>query len=235
MKPYYQNDMVTLYHADARDVLPTLPRESADLIVCDPPYGVNWQSNYRNDEFDHIAGDDGSLDVVAVIGMALTRLRQHRHLYTFGRWDLAALPVSGVTELVWDKCIFGLGNLETPWGPQHEYITFAVEQSRKAKRDANAGNLSARLRRGSVLRYPRSNAGGVTRHPTEKPVPLLRELIESSSRIGETVLDWCMGSGSTGEAAMLEGRKFIGIELKEQYCEIAASRMARLPLFGGQS
>ena len=88
------------------------------------------------------------------------------------------------------------------------------------------------MRRGTVLRYPNTRGRGATRHPTEKPVALLRELIESSSRFGETVLDPFIGSGSTLVAAALEGRKAIGIEIEERYCEIAANRLAHgaLPL-----
>jgi site-specific DNA-methyltransferase (adenine-specific) len=75
-----------------------------------------------------------------------------------------------------------------------------------------------------VIRVPRPNAKQVKRHPTEKPVALLRRLIESSSLIGETVLDPFLGSGSTIVAAIAEGRKGIGIELEERYVETAVER-----------
>jgi site-specific DNA-methyltransferase (adenine-specific) len=75
---------------------------------------------------------------------------------------------------------------------------------------------------------PSTNTGnGAKRHPTEKPVMLLRQLIEASSLFGETVLDPFMGAGSTLVAAKAEGRKAIGVEVDERYCEIAASRMGQ--------
>ena len=63
VEPYYSDERATLYHGDCRDVLPTLGRDAVDLIVTDPPYGVDFKSNRGN--HDRIAGDDGSLDVAA--------------------------------------------------------------------------------------------------------------------------------------------------------------------------
>jgi DNA modification methylase len=103
-----------------------------------------------------------------------------------------------------------------------------------AQRRGGTGNGPARLRKASVLRFQRPSGAGVVLHPTEKPIPLLRELIESSSRLGEIVLDPFMGSGSTIAAARLEGRRAIGIEVDEGYCEIAARRLEQGVLdFGG--
>jgi DNA modification methylase len=71
-------------------------------------------------------------------------------------------------------------------------------------------------------------------HPTEKPVMLLRQLIEASSLHGDVVLDPFLGSGSTVVAARTEGRRAVGIEIEERYCEIAAKRLAQEVLdFGG--
>jgi site-specific DNA-methyltransferase (adenine-specific) len=77
-----------------------------------------------------------------------------------------------------------------------------------------------------VIHAQRIQGGATLRHPTEKPVPLLRQLIESSSVWGETVLDFCVGVGSTLVAARLEGRKAIGIEIDERFCEVAAERLS---------
>jgi DNA modification methylase len=233
VKPYYRDESVTLYHGDCRAVLPALT-EPIDLLLTDPPYGVNWQSNTRREKFDKIAGDDGTLDVPAVLTQACRLLRVSRHAYVFGAFDLTATPLTAAVHLVWDKQIIGAGNLSLPWGPAHEPITFAVHKPSQANKEAGRGNLSARLRKGSVLRAPRPHAGGVTRHPTEKPVSILREMIESSSVLGETVLDPFAGSGSTLVAAMLEGRRAIGIELDERYCETTAQRLQQQILdFGG--
>lgn len=227
IEPYYQDEDVTLYLGDAREVLIDLGRDTSDLIVTDPPYGQDYLSN-RGSDHTRIVGDDGTLDVAAVLTQACKTLRRGRHAYVFGPSTLVeGAPLAAVVELIWDKQIVGMGDLSLPWSRSHEPITFAVYEPSKANRDKGYGGLSARLRQGSVLRVPRTNGGGTKRHPTEKPVPLLRQLIESSSVWGETVLDPFVGVGSTLVAARAEGRRSVGIEIEEKYCEIAAQRLSR--------
>ncbi|MGW0015513.1 DNA-methyltransferase [Streptomyces tendae] len=223
----YQSDRVTLYRGDAAALVGTLP--TVDLLATDPPYGVRWNSGFNGGRFGKLIGDDGSLDVPGLLG-ALTRahLRNHRHAYVFGyRPDQLTQPLQlvGTAELVWDKVNIGMGNLTLPWGPQHEKIAFGVHQGGKTA--TPRGGLTARLRAGSILRHQRPNGTGVNRHPTEKPVPLMAELIESSSRRGETVLDPFAGSGSTLVAAILTGRRAIGCELDPRYVEVAVSRLSK--------
>jgi DNA modification methylase len=231
VQPYYHDDVCTIYHGDAREVLPTLPRDFVDLLITDPPYGVEWQSGFRGTKLASLEGDDGSLDVAAVLALAMPALREARHLYVFGPADLSSLPLGATTELIWDKGIVGMGNLTLPWGPAHERITFGVHVARPSNRARGNGRLAARLRRGSVIGVQRKQSGELedwnVQHPTEKPVDLLRQLIESSSVIGETVLDPFMGCGSTLVAAKREDRRGIGIELNERYCETAAKRLSQ--------
>lgn len=240
MTPYYDDGTCVIYHGDCRAVLHTLARESVDLIVTDPPYGMDWQSSRRINKLARIDGDGKGADdlVSAALSASLRSLRNHRHLYVFGRPDLSQLPIGASTELVWDKEMLGLGNLALPWGPSWEPITFAVYSSRPSGRAQGDGRFAARLRRGSVLRVPRANAGQVEDrhdpHPTGKPVPLLRQLIEASSLLGETVLDPFMGGGSTLVAARAEGRCAVGIEVDERYCEAAARRLSQGVLFDPQ-
>jgi DNA modification methylase len=225
VKPYYQAHGVTLYHGDACRVLANVSAE-CDLIIADPPYGVAYESGWRQENaFGPITGDHGPDAGVAILAAGLQHLREYRHVYVFGRFNLSALPLASSVELVWDKGMIGMGDLALPWGPQHEPITFAVYVPSTVARSDNRGGLSARLRRGSVIRCQRPNSTGVRHHPTEKPVELLRQLIESSSVMGETVLDPCCGSGSTLIAAALEGRRAIGIEVEERNCETTARRL----------
>lgn len=183
--PTYQSDLVTIYRGDVADIAPTLARSSVDLIAVDPPYGQQWRSNRRTEKFDHIANDEGTYDVAAAIGSCLPALARGRHVYIFGPADLASLPLTESAELIWDKGILGMGDLASPWGPQHEPITFATYEISKANRQKGYGRLAARLRRGSIIAVQRPHSGGVKRHPTEKPVALMRQLIESSTVAGE--------------------------------------------------
>ena len=232
MTPYYDDGTCVIYHGDCREILPTL--EVADLMITDPPYGVGWQSSRGS--HDLIAGDDGSLPLEAWLDLALRKTRRGRHVYIFGfrPSDIPeGMPMCGFAELVWDKGVMGLGDITSPWGPSHEPILFGVQEISKANRAKNYGVTAARLRKASVLRFQRPHSAQTLRHPTEKPVDLLRVLIESSSTFGETVLDPFAGSGSTLEAARLEGRKAVGIELDERYCEAAAKRLDTPSLFDG--
>lgn len=224
MIPYYEAAGVKLYHADCRDV-----SVECDLVVTDPPYGQEFVSGRSNGKWGLLVGDDDKDGTESALAHALKGLRRGRHVYIFnGRLDLSGLPLCGSTELIWDKAVLGMGDLSSPWGPQHEKIIFATYEISKANREKGYGNLSARLRKGSVLRSLRPHSGAVKFHPTEKPVDIIRQLIESSSVIGETVYDPFAGSGSTIVAAILEGRSALGCEIDERYCEIAAKRIRHI-------
>lgn len=227
MDAYYKHEGISIYHGDCREVVGQLPKDSVDLVVTDPPYGVKWQSGRRTTKLKRMAGDDGSLDVTAALTtVCRATLKRGRHLYVFGPFEWGdADPFAGKAQIIWDKNVMQSGDLSSPWGTSHESIVFVVYEISKANRKKGYGRLAARLRRGTVVRCQRIHAAATGRHPSEKPVRLLRELIEASSCMGETVCDPFMGSGSTLIAAVREERKAVGIEIDESYCEVAAKRL----------
>lgn len=222
----YESDLCTVYQGHAEDLLSAMPKESVDLIVTDPPYGVDNQSNRRAERFDVIA-NDGKADrgVIAKIMEQCVRLvGQHRHLYCFGPSDvLDGLKVAELVSLIWDKGTMGSGDVTSAWGPSHEPIWFTVSKHRHAG-DTGKSTLPTRMRKGTVLSYNRPTGRNV-RHPNEKPVALIRELIESSSKQGDLVLDPFGGSGSTAVAAILTGRRAITIELDPKYVAMIVERV----------
>lgn len=224
----YESELVTIYHGRSEHVLPAFPKETIDLIVTDPPYGVDWQSNRRTTAFDRLDGDGAdaaSRDVIRQVIEQCTRVvRQHRHLYVFGPKDvLEGLKVAEVIELVWDKVALGSGDVTSSWAPSHEMLSFTVSKYRHAGK-TGATSIPTRLRRGSVLSYPRPT-GRKVRHPSEKPVPLIRELLESSSRQGETVLDPFGGTCSTAVAAVLTGRRAVIVESDRRWVDLGIERV----------
>lgn len=223
--PYYAGACGVLYLGDAAEVLPAIPVGAVDLLLTDPPYGVAYVSNRRRESFGPIVGDADAAAVPDLLVDAARRLRRNRHVYVFGPLSdetAQRMGLATTAPLVWSKTGLGLGNLAVPWGPSHEPITFGVRGGRRG-----GGGLTARLRRGSVLTVPKKAGSAVNRHPTEKPVALLAQLVESSTVPGDTVLDPFAGAGSTLVAAAVLGRRYVGIEIEERYAEVAARRLER--------
>lgn len=227
---FYASEWATVVHGRAEDVLPNHATESFDLVVTDPPYGVEWVSNMRAESFGQLDMDGGKQTdrdgIRGVLQECVRLVGQKRHIYVFGPSDvLVGLKVSEPTELIWDKGKMGMGDLSAPWGPAHEPISFVTSLHRHAGK-AGSPCLPVRLRKGSVLHFGPPTGRNV-RHPSEKPVPLLRELIESSSKQGEIVLDPFGGSGSTAVAAILAGRRALVIESDERWFQLAVERVQR--------
>lgn len=225
-KIVHETDGVTLWHGRAEQILPAFATESFDLILTDPPYGQDFASGFRKDSFGTI-DNDGQSDrgvVGEVLRECVRLVGQNRHLYVFGPTDvLEGLKVSDTADLIWDKGVIGPGDLQSAWGPAHEPITFAISKHRHAGQTGKA-SPAVRMRKGSVLRFMRPT-GRKVRHPNEKPVALLRELIESSTRASDLVLDPFAGSGSTGVAALLTGRRAVLVESDARFIPLAIERL----------
>jgi len=207
MKPYYEDDSVTIYHGDCREILPTL---EADVLVTDPPYGMSFTANFPlRDGRKPIKGDED------------TSLRDEildywgdRPALVFGTWKKPR-PAATRQLLIWHKGNSpGLGDTKLPWGSAHEEI-YVLGKGWVGKRRANVYSIDS-LSAGSSKRPD---------HPTPKPVPLLQALISYCPP--GMIADPFMGAGSTLRAAKDLGRKAIGIEIEERYCEVAVERLAQ--------
>ncbi len=223
-KVYYQSGGITLWHGDCRDVLPKLPAGSIDCVISDPPYGARRPSAWRlaDQQFDEVNGNesvDGSW-----LPLAFAVVKDSGAIYLFTCWDVLEQwrQLMGRSDfrvrscIVWDKMNHGLADLETCWAPQHEMILFG----------AKGRHVLGGRRPKDVLRVPRVDSAKL-RHPYQKPEGIIAPLITASSREGDTILDTHCGSGATLIAARDAGRKAIGIELEEKYCEIIARRLSQ--------
>lgn len=199
--PYYQSDRCTLYCGDCLDILPLLAPGSVDAVVTDPPYGIAYEADrYRNAKFSgQITGDSVPFDPSPIVSMDIPTI-------IWGGNNFAdRLPIGG--WLCWDKrCVEEADRIH---GSPFEMAWCSDRQKFKMLRLQHCGAVSAD-------REPRV-------HPTQKPIGAMEWCIRFVS--GNTILDPFMGSGTTGVAAIRLGRKFIGIELEEKYCAIAARRI----------
>jgi len=203
LKPYYQDGSVTIYHGDSREIVPQLGR--FDLLLTDPPYGMNFQSNYRKQKHKKIAGDD-KLDtefIAKLISLA------DFAAYVFCRWDNLHEMPKPKSVLAWIKDNWSMGDLKHEHGRQWEACCFYPMEKHEFKK-----------RIPDVIKARRT---GNNLHPTEKPVDLMIQLIDCNQ--AETILDPFAGSGTTGRAAKDLGKKATLIEMEESYCEVAAKRM----------
>ncbi len=228
MTPYYQDDAVSIYHGDCFELLPQL-RLSADAVVTDPPfvYSVALSSgNYLTPKKE--PGNAWSdADVMGRWFAHAVDVMRHE---IKGNWSLISFcsPTSypvffphawrrfdKVTGLVWDKGRIGTG---ARWRRSYELALYAY----------NGGSYWAREihNRSDVMDYapvPNGHRG----HPIDKPPALLSHLLEPITPKAGVVVDPFMGGGSTLIAAKSLGRRAVGIEMEERYCEIAAKRCAQ--------
>ena len=231
--PYYQDDFVTLYHGDALDVMAGLEPGSVGSVVTDPPYcsGGRQQAGARNtisksnsthdDDWlpTDTMGSDSYLWWMREVGQRSMRIAESgAHAYVFTDWRqypsiVTAWETTSWTLrscLVWSKNRGGaMGSF---WRNDHEWI--AVFAKGKPAPLPNGGFFN-------VLTATKPQGG---KHPTEKPLSVMSRIVEAAPGV---ILDPFAGSGSTLVAAKALGRKAIGVELDERYCEIAARRLSQ--------
>lgn len=216
MTPYYADEWVTLYHGDCRETPAWL---AADVLVTDPPYGIKHSSNKPGAprRGDQIA-NDGDVSVRdGVLGAW-----GDRPAVVFGSCRQPVPPMAVRGTLVWDKGgHVGMGDLSLPWKQNWEHI-YVAGPGFSGRRGSGV------LRVNALVPW----AGEVT-HPHEKPVELLRLLLDKCPP--GAVADPFAGSGTTLRAAKDMGRKAIGVEIEERYCEIAARRLAQGVLDFGEA
>ena len=215
MKPYYEHGGITIYHGDCREILPQL--DPVDILLTDIPYNCSqesgglreleygaWDHNFAWQEYAELLL--GAFRETVYIWCHETQLSHI--LETFRRADLIDRP------LAWVKRNPTVINGDKVWLPGLELCAFGK-------------------RRGSGF-YANCHPGwwfdgtDVDRfHPCQKPQSIFAAQIKASTIEGQMVVDPFMGSGTTLRAAKDSGRRAIGIEIEEKYCEIAAKRLSQ--------
>lgn len=230
MKPYYSDDLVTLYHGDCLNILTEIERESVDVVLTDPPFFMPATHYSSRTQWQRSWGDTSILAAFwgQVLDAIVPTMRPTGHLLAF--CDGASYPVfypetyrrfDALRSLVWDKGRIGMGS---PYRNQHELVI--------AARWAASGRTEERGV-ADVFKCPPVTSGNRL-HPVDKPVDLLRQMLMPVAPIGSVILDPFAGGGSTLVAARDAGHAAIGIETEERYCEVIAKRLDQGALTFGE-
>lgn len=235
--------MQQIFTGDCLKVMPTLPSNSVHLVLCDLPYGVTackWDSVLPLfelwEQYRRVVVDDGAIVLTATQPFTTTLIASNYRMFRY----------SWVWEKNFSTNFFHAKRM--PLRKTEDILVFSKKPCRyfPQKTDGHVPTQSAKGKShgvvyhgtntrdyvgGDTTRYPtnilRFNAVDpkLRIHPTQKPLGLLEYLVMTYSLDGETVLDNCMGSGSTGIAALKHGRRFIGIENDSEMAAIATHRI----------
>ena len=219
-----ENGSYKLYKGNCLEVMDNMDDESVDLVVTDPPYMIDYQSNRRKkeDRFDKIKNDKGNYILIQKYLAECHRImKDNTAIYCFCSWhniDFFKQEFEKHFKLkniiVWNKNNHGTGDLKGSYAPRYEFILFG-----------HKGRTLLREKRiADVIDCAKIPSKKLT-HPTEKPQELLEIFIKQSSDEDSVVFDGFMGTGSCGIVANKLNRRFIGVELEDNYFEIAKTRL----------
>ena len=206
-EPYYSRDGITIYHSRCEDVIPFV---RPDLVIADPPYGIAFDTDFTRftggvsasfGTHAPVANDDEPFDPSPILGIGVNAILFGANAYS------DRLPCG--TWLVWDK------------------------RSTNGSKNVMSDGEVAWLNKGHGVYifnhtwdgFNRASERGTAHHPTQKPVALMRWLVERFSKPGDLIFDPYMGSGPIAAACHQLGRRYIGVELVETYCATAVKRL----------
>jgi len=235
---------INLYHGDCLDIMPTLADGNIDAIITDPPYGTTackWDSiiplEPMWEQLKRVIKPNGAIVMTASQPFTTTLIASNMKMFRY--------------EWIWQKDNHtNFLNIKKQPGKRHENVCvwykkqptynpqmWEGRESHKTsdrigvRRDYLGAEFEDKPAPKGNLKYPISiykcngEGRGKAVHPTQKPVALMEYLIKTYTNEGETVLDFTMGSGTTGVACQRTGRNFIGIEMDEKYFNIAKERI----------
>lgn len=214
-----------IYLGDCIAYMKSMPAESIDLIVTDPPYMMNYKSNFRKTKFPLIANDTtehGMSLITQFLEESARVLKHDSAIYTFCSWHHVDFFKQQVQKhfkvknlIVWNKNCHGGGDLHGGYAPKHELCIFAVK-----------GRPLLRCKRQpDVIDCAKVDNNRMI-HPTQKPVELIEGFIRAFSDEGAVVFDPFAGSGTTAVACANTNRRFLGCEIDPNYHASAVKRIS---------
>ena len=216
--------MIKLLQGDCMELMNNIPNESIDLVLTDIPYNVVNREDNGLRKLDKENADVLTFDLINFLEQLYDKTKSTIIIFC-GKEQISIIHSffnnkqkkgkGTVRQLIWEK------SNPSPMNGQHIYLS-GVENAIWFKK--RGGTFNAHCKN-TVFKYP---IGRSKLHPTEKNHLLLQELILDNSNENDLILDPCMGSGSTGVVALQNNRNFLGIELNQNYFEIAKNRLEGL-------
>jgi site-specific DNA-methyltransferase (adenine-specific) len=251
IKPYYQDDYVTLYHGDCRDILPHL--EPVDLVLTDPPYGVtglSWDEKLDLAAFWLLlqkVGKQGTPYIFTATQpftskLVMSNLNWFKHEWIWDKHIPRGFQLAKYRPMMKHESVLVFGNGKVNYFPIMEKRDKPVSTKNYSKNSNDSANRITNNNKDKVFTYTHKNPSSIIvgcwepqagkLHPTQKPISLIEYLAKTYSREKDAILDPFAGSGSTLIAARRLSRKTIGIEREQKYCDVIIKRLRQevLPL-----
>lgn len=232
-----------LYKGDCLEEMKKIPDGSVDMILCDLPYGTTacaWDTVIPFEplwvQYRRIAKRNAAIVLTAsqpfTSALVMSNPKCFRHEWVWNKKRGGNFFAVKREPLRIHESVLVFSARTPPYNPQ--FTTGKPYKISRRNEGAQGGAYGTQKRTGminegirhpiTIIEYGSSNASKV--HPTQKPIALMEYMIRTYTQEGETVLDNCMGSGTTGVACANTGRKFIGIERDDKYFEIASKRIS---------
>lgn len=213
-----------IFNEDCLETMRRIGDNSIDLILTDPPYGMDFRSNRRRLKYRKIHNDH-NVDFIAPWIKEISRItKDDSHLYVFCSHHNIEIFKYEIQKyrnvkniIIWEKNNSGMGDLQGDYAPKYEFIIFCSNGNKKLNGGRDSNIIKANITQNNF-------------HPTEKPIDLMEYLIEKSTIAEDVVLDTFSGSGSTLVASKQKNRNFIGCEIDKEYFEIAKKRLSKIQM-----
>lgn len=232
---------VELYNGDCLEIMKNIKDKSIDMILCDLPYGTTackWDNVIPFEplweQYNRIIKDNGAIVLFGTepftSKLILSNLKKYRHKWVWNKNNSCGFALAKIRPFQICEDIIVFGKNKVNYYPIMEKKNYRSKGGATSSSKVYGKIIPAKKENDlfypkNLLNFTKANSKENCIHPTQKPVALLEYLIKTYTNEGETVLDNCMGSGSTGVACVNTNRNFIGIELDENYFNIAKKRI----------
>jgi len=234
----------SLHHGDCLEVMKTIPDKSIDMILCDLPYGTTackWDNVIPFEplweQYNRVIKNNGAIVLFGrepfTSKLIICNIKNYKHKWVWNKKQSGSFANAKYMPLQIEEDIIVFSNAKVNYYPimrkgkmrKKGGGTKQIESMSKFVRPDYYKYSDEYFPVNILEEYPNCSNKKYNQHPTQKPVALLEYLIKTYTNEGETVLDNCMGSGSTGVACINTNRNFIGIELDENYFNVARERI----------